>query len=566
MKTIISHFKKLFVLAVLLVCSLSALAYDFMVDSICYNIIGDNQVEVTKHDSIKYKGAVIIPSSVIQDGVTYQVTRIGNNAFYKCTELSLIDIPEGVTSLGTYSLGNCTLLEDIELPNSLIDIESYAFAHCNFTYLHIPRNVASIHEFALIYCSKLRSITCSSLNQHFKAVDGILYSKDMTMLVAYPYDYPATSYAIPEGVTSIYNWCFYNNKKLTEVTFPESLTWIGLRAFSNCSNIESFDVPDGVYHIGVTAFGMCDNLVNIHLPASLDSLQNATFYACPKLTDITIPRNVRYIGDRVFYEAVNLKNVTIEEGSCLNELGLMTFYRCTSLETFDMPNSVTVMGDNDFDHCTSLRSINLSRNLTNVSRFCFYGCTSLTEMDIPGTVTFIDNGAMYGCTSMRTLKIGDRNAPAGTTYIVNDAVADCDALVRLELGANIDTLANFAFDEFSRVKVIISWAATPPKMGQWSAFYPAPANLQAVLYVPRVALDAYQSTQHWQDFRTIVPIEDVGDINGDGSVSIGDVTALIDILLGGETDRAVFCDVNLDGSVSIGDVTALIDILLGGVE
>lgn len=562
MKMMMSLIKKLFVLAILLVCSFSASAYDFMVDSICYNIIGDNEVEVTSGDD-KYSGNITIPATVDNEGITYHVTRIGYNAFYGCSYLTSVDIPEGVTSLGSSCFSGCTLLEDIELPNSLVDIESYAFSNCNFTYIHIPRNVASIHHFALIYCSKLRSITCSSLNQHFKAVDGILYSKDMTVLVAYPYDYPATSYAIPEGVTSIYNWCFYNNKKLTEVTFPESLTWIGLRAFSNCSNIESFDIPDGVYHIGVTAFGMCDNLVNIHLPASLDSLQNATFYACPELTDITIPSSVRYIGDRVFYEAVNLKNVTFEEGSSLNELGLMAFYRCSALESFDMPNSVTLMGNNAFDHCTSLKSIHLSRNLTNVGRFCFYGCSSLTDLDIPGTVTFIDNGAMYGCTSMKTLKIGDKNAPAGTTYIVNDAVSNCSALVRMELGANIDTLANSAFNDVSGVKVIICWATIPPKMGHWSGFYPAPSNLQATLYVPRVALDAYQNTQYWQDFKIIVPIEDMGDIDGDGSISIDDVTALIDILLGGETDRLVFCDVDLDGSVNIDDVTALIDRLLG---
>ena len=67
----------------------------------------------------------------------------------------------------------------------------------------------------------------------------------------------------------------------------------------------------------------------------------------------------------------------------------------------------------------------------------------------------------------------------------------------------------------------------------------------------------------WNRFQTIVPIEDVGDINGDGAVSIADVSALIDILLGSETDRALFADVNLDGSVSIGDVSALIDRLTG---
>ena len=98
------HSTKLSKTLCLLVClfmgsAFTAAAADFMVDSICYNIIGDNQVEVTSRD-VKYTGEVIIPATVVNDGITYQVTRIGNNAFSGCSSMTLVGIPEGVTEIG----------------------------------------------------------------------------------------------------------------------------------------------------------------------------------------------------------------------------------------------------------------------------------------------------------------------------------------------------------------------------------------------------------------------------------------------------------------------------------
>lgn len=85
------------------------------------------------------------------------------------------------------------------------------------------------------------------------------------------------------------------------------------------------------------------------------------------------------------------------------------------------------------------------------------------------------------------------------------------------------------------------------------------------LYVPKVALDAYREATMWNRFQTILPIEDVGDVNGDGNINIGDVTSLINYLLGGESDRVYYADVNLDGNVNINDVTTLINRLLRGI-
>ena len=89
--------------------------------------------------------------------------------------------------------------------------------------------------------------------------------------------------------------------------------------------------------------------------------------------------------------------------------------------------------------------------------------------------------------------------------------------------------------------------------------------MTAPLYVPKASLEAYRTANEWKNFKTIVAIEDVGDVDGDGTVAIGDVTALIDLMLEGEIDRAAYCDINLDGNVTIADVTALIDQLLNGI-
>ena len=108
MKEITKPSKMYCVLAFLLVaCLFPALAADFEVDGICYNVINENEVEVTSPDSVKYAGEVLIPSTVVNAGTTYRVTRIGNKAFYSCKDLTVVDIPEGVTSIGDNAFAGC---------------------------------------------------------------------------------------------------------------------------------------------------------------------------------------------------------------------------------------------------------------------------------------------------------------------------------------------------------------------------------------------------------------------------------------------------------------------------
>ena len=557
--------KRACVLAVMVLAGLySVSAADFMVDSICYNIIGDNEVAVTSRDP-KYSGEVVIPATVTMDGIVYQVTHIGRQAFYNCKDLTSIEIPEGVTHIDYYAFVDCDCLEMPELPNSLISIDGEAFSYCdNITSVYIPRNVAYIAPFAFYGCD-ITDYICSTRNQYYKTVNGVPYSKDMTRLEAYPPSSEGTTFEIPTTVEIIQSGAFSSADKLTEITIPEGVTWIGASAFRNCDGLESIYIPDGVQHIGPAGFYNCDKLANIHLPASLDTICNGLCSKLPVLVELTIPRNVKLIDDFAFVESAALKNINFEEGSSLLTIGLRAFESCIALEHFEMPNTVTKLEGQIFGYCTGLKSVHLSESLTIMDSSTFWGCSALTECKIPGGVQSIQN-VFVNCASLKRVKIGDRNSTPGVTTIKNVGIGDCDQLEYIELGANVDSLATSAIVDVDSLKFVICWAANPPRCHYyWSSFRPSPDQLNATLYVPKASLEAYSTAYEWQDFRTIVAIEDVGDINCDGVINVTDVTALIGILLSNNTSLySPLTDVNFDGKTTISDVTRLISRVLSG--
>ena len=398
-------------------------------------------------------------------------------------------------------------------------------------------------------------------------LDGILYSKDLTMLVAYPFAATATTFDIPTTVTALHDYCLSGNNNLVAVNIPETVTWMGMNIFRDCQNIVEIDVPDGVTHMGITVFGGCTSLTRVHLPANLDTIKSSTFSGCTLLTEVTVPRNVSCIDEQGFINARSLKTVTFEEGSRLASLGERAFLDCYALESLDLPSTVSSIGSGCFSSCRSLKTIHMPHNLTEIGSSIFTGCNSLTECEVIGDVPTMWN-IFINCPKLKKVKLGDRNGTPGSTLIQNATITRCNQLEYLELGANIDSLENSALCSLDSLKVLICWATTPPRChNYWSSFSLWPNELKnTVLYVPKASLEAYQTANDWKNFKTIVPIDDVGDVNGDGKLSIRDVNELINLLLSGEnTDIATtFADVNLDGKISISDVTTLINRLLSG--
>ena len=192
--------------------SFHAMAYDFSYNyqgnTLYYNITSDNTVEVTYYSSTTdnnyVSGDVVIPSSVTNNGTTYSVTSIGDRAFYYCSGLTSVTIPNGVTSIGNYAFYECRSLTSVTIPNSVTSIGEWAFTYCiSLTSVTIPNSVTSIGDRAFYYCSGLTSVT------------------------------------IPNSVTSIGGSAFYGCSGLTSVTIPNSVTSIGEGAFYECSGLTS---------------------------------------------------------------------------------------------------------------------------------------------------------------------------------------------------------------------------------------------------------------------------------------------------------------------------------------
>ena len=131
------------------------------------------------------------------------------------------------------------------------------------------------------------------------AVDGILQ---------------IASIVLPDTVTSIGNFAFFNCTNLTSVTIPDSVTTIGMMAFADCTNLTSITIPNSVTSIGNWAFQNCTGLTSVIIGNSVTSIGNATFLNCTNLTSVTIPNSVTSIGDNAFLDT-GLVSVTFQRAN-----------------------------------------------------------------------------------------------------------------------------------------------------------------------------------------------------------------------------------------------------------
>ena len=339
------------------------------------------------HFPNEYTGNVVIPESVTYNNKTYSVTSIDSGAFYDCSGLTSIEIPNSVTSIGYRAFYGCTGLTSVTIPNSVTSIGQDAFAHCSgLTSVTIGNSVTSIGSQAFRDCSGLTSIE------------------------------------IPNSVTSIGGSAFDGCSGLTSIEIPNSVTSIGENAFDGCSGLTSVTIPNNVTSIGGYTFSGCSGLTSVTIPNNVTSIGYRAFYGCTGLTSVTIPNSVTSIGQDAFsgtawdnnlpdgivyagkvaykYKGTMPENtsITIKNGTCGIAGG--AFRDCSGLTSVTIPNSVTNIGNYAFSGCSGLTSVTLHCNSVGT---WFRFMSSIKEVWIEKEVTSIGEESFAGCSGLQSI-------------------------------------------------------------------------------------------------------------------------------------------------------------------
>ncbi len=439
--------------------------------------------------------------------------------------IKIIIINDGITSIGMGAFTDCTSLVSASIPNSVSSIGSGAFSNCyDLTSIEIPNSVTSIKEWTFSYCRSLTSIE------------------------------------IPNSVTSIGNGAFRDCSNLSAISVPQSVVTIGGDAFNRTSWYNN--QPDGLVYAGLIAYrykGTMPDNTSIILKSGTRGITGDAFYGCSGLTSITIPSSVTSIGSSAFYGCSGLTSITIPEG--VTSIEYRAFYGCSGLTSITIPSSVTTIGSGAFDGCWGLASITIPSSVTTIEYRAFYGCWGLAAIIIPSSVTTIGDGAFDGCYKITDVYCYAETVPAtnlnafDVTYIDNSTLhvpaSAIEAYKTIEPWSKFGTIVTLDGEEpvvpepeqcakpnitFANGKVRFDCETENVKFVPTVTCEPSQTlNGNELELGTTFTISVYAKRSGYEDSEVAtatINLASIGDVNGDGQITIADVTSLVNIILG----------------------------------
>lgn len=477
------------------------------------------------------------------------VTTIGTNAFYGFTGINSVTIPASVVTIEKEAFKGCINLSTVTFDgtSSCTTIENGAFENCNNLSITIPASVTSIGHAAFKGCL---SINVATENSNYSAGSGILYNKNKTKLIQFPFDYSVTSVTVPNTVTTIGNSAFLDNTYLQSVSFESSsvLTKIEDYAFEGCINLNSLSIPSTVTTIGAFAFQNCSKwngqlntgIITIGpfafqncslLSTTLYDLSNLTsigayaFEGCININTVTIPANVAVIGERAFYGSgvfifeVNDSNSSFSDNNdgvlYNNDITTLIQYPIKNTSpSFWIPSSVTTIENYAFAGCNYLTYITFNDNLRTINKGAFWGCSNIASAS-SSYVAVLGESAFRGCGQMNYVNFSSLHSCG------EHAFADCGNLSSVNMFGDtyFQYSGNYMFAACKKLSSIHASASKPADLSNTPNLFADVDKISCVLYVPAGSVNLYSGADQWKDFVNIVeegkkPAEALSDLKG----------------------------------------------------
>lgn len=425
---------------------------------------------------------IIIALLAVTGAWAKETTHTVNNLIYKVVQPATGDMyailsgyensPEGILDIPGLIRVKVTT-ENITVPVTMIDEQAFIDRE-KITQVNIPSTIESIGNLAFNGCISLTSFNVNSKNANFCSENGILFNKAKTTLLQYPSAKADTDYSIPDGVTKIEDWAFYDCNKLTVMTIPSSVATIGEYALNFCTGLtELFVHAKTPPTVGTNAFINVNLAIPVYVPAaSLDTYKAAAAWKDfnnlqALVTEFTV-NNLKYKVTDYIANKVELTGYTTEPTGKL-----------------DIPASVTY-GSKTY-------------SVTSIVEQAFDGCSALTEVTIPASVTSVGSDVFNGCSSLTQATIGD-----GLTEISMFMFTNCSALEKLVIGKGVTKIESFAFANCSNLKEITVLASNPPSVASDRSFENVSRDIP--IYVPLESLAAYKAAEVWKEFTNLQPI------------------------------------------------------------
>ena len=415
---------------------------------------------------------VVIPETVENEGNTYTVTSILEDAFDYNDVTTKVVMPNTITEVAYCGMYGAEAVTELVVSENLRTLGGYAFAYMeSLPSIDLPEGITEIPGDCFFMSSALQAIK------------------------------------LPSTVQSIGGGCFYKSG-LAEFTFPDACETVGSNVFQGCPNLVKVTFGPNLRTMDEGTFRECAALAEVDMTpaAQLEALPDFLFDQCTALEGtVTIPAGVKSLGIGVF-GATNVSGFELAEGNTGLALvdGILYSADKTLLYAFPPKSAATEVTVADgcvgisggaFDGAASLAKVTLPETMRAFDDNAFLNCSSLKDMNFPASLVYMGSYALAG-SGLEEIVL-----PEGMTTIYEGVMAQMPALKKVTIPAGITVIDMYAFRECEALTDVYCLGAEPATLNWYDAwdhpFYMI--NSAAVLHVPAGAKAAYESDYDWSD-------------------------------------------------------------------